>query len=287
MKRALSIGLLLVTVLGLVLSTTGCSKRRLAKLARSRKIADRDSAAFAYYRRGALETAAVLFEDLMSAYRSTPRHEVILYTYATCRLKQKQYLTSATYFQQFIEQYPNSERTEESLFNVGYSYYLGTNIFELEQGNTYKALENLQLFASVYPNSPRIAEVNKLVRELRDRLAHKAFNQADLYLNIGHYKAAIVAFKNLLTEYGDSKYREEGQFKLLEAEMAYADFSIEQKQPQRYLEALNYYNRYIEKYPNGKYLKEAERLYERLDRQLKRIETAKGIDREKLKELTQ
>ncbi len=286
MKRVYSIGLLVVLALA-VLAGEGCSKRRLSKLARSRKIADRDSAAFAYYRKGALETAATLFEDLMSAYRSTPRHEVIMYTYATCRLKQKSYLTAATSFQQFVEQYPNSDYTEECLFNVGYSYYLGANVFELDQGETQKALENFQLFVSIYPNSKQLPQVNELVRDLRDRMAHKAFNTAQLYLNIGHYKAAIVALKNMLTEFGDSKYREQAQFALVQAGMKYADFSIEQKQPQRYLDALNFYTRYIDKYPNGVFLKEVEQLYERLDSQLRRIETQKGVDREKLKALTQ
>lgn len=286
MKRLSFIGLVVMLALA-VLAGEGCSKRRLSKLARSRRIADRDSAAFAYYRKGALETAATLFEDLMSAYRSTPRHEAILYAYASCRMKQKSYLTSATYFQQFVEQYPNSDYTEECLFNVGYSYYQGANIYELDQGETQKALENFQLFVSIYPNSKRMPLVNELVRDLRDRMAHKSFGQAQLYLNIGHYKAAIVALKNLLSEYGDSKYREQAQYMLVEAGMQYADFSIEQKQPQRYLDALNFYTRYIEKYPNGAYLKQVERLYARLDSQLRRIETQKGLDREKLKELTQ
>jgi outer membrane protein assembly factor BamD len=286
MRKTLSYAALVLLLTAILLSG-GCSKRRLTKLARSRLIADRDSAAFRYYRKGALETAAGLFEDLMSAYRSTPRHEVIMYTYATCRMKQKQYLTSATYFQQFVEQYPNSIWTEEALYNVGYSYFLGANVYELDQGDTKKALDGFQLFATVYTSSPRLPEVNAKVRELRDRLAHKGFNQAVLYLNIGHYKSAITSFKNVLTTYGDSKYREEAQFKLLESAVTYADFSIEQRQPQRYLDALIYYNRYIEKYPAGAFIRDAERLYERLDRQLKKIEVTKGLDREQLKELTQ
>ncbi len=260
----------LAIILGVTaLLSTGCNK--YARLARSRKLSDRDSAAVFYYNKRQYDAASTLFEELMNAYRGNPRAERITYFYAQAKFRLKDYVTSGHYFQQLADQYPNGRYTEEALFMVGYSAFKLSNDYEHDQGDNAKAMESFQVFLSIYPNSDRRYLVNEYVAELRDRQAHKAFNYANLYFNIGHYRAATLACKNMMVDFPDSKYREEVQFKLFKASVLFAAQSIESKREQRYLEALSYYNRFRERYPDSKFNRQVQNLYEDTEKALKKL----------------
>lgn len=250
------------------LLATGCNK--YARMARSRRLSDRDSAAVYYYNHRSYEAAATLFEGLLNAYRGNPRAERILYYYAQTKFRQKDMITSGHYFQQLADQYPNGRYAEEALFMVGYTAFKTSNDYEHDHSDNKKAMEAFQVFLGVYPNSERRQLVNEYVADLRDRMAQKAFNYANLYYNVGHYRAAMVACRNMIMDFPDSKYREEVQFKLFKASVAYADRSIEEKKQARYLEALTYYNKFREKYPDSRYNRQVQNLYADLERILKR-----------------
>src|SRR5690606_11614195 len=81
-----------------------------------------------------------------------------------------------------------------------------------------------------------------------------------LYLDIGDYKAAVIAFRNSLRDYPDTKYAEEMEFLIIKAQFLYAKNSLETKQEERYMEVLADYEDFVEKYPQSSYLKEAQDL---------------------------
>src|SRR5690606_34098877 len=123
---------------------------------------------------------------------------------------------SARYhFQDFVEYYANSPRAEECRFMAAYCFYLEAPRASLDQEYTYRAIESLQLFLNIYPESERAEEASNLIQELRDRLVAKAFANAKLYLDMGlmdDYRAAVIAFDNALRDYPDTKYAEEMEF---------------------------------------------------------------------------
>ncbi|MBK8562527.1 MAG: hypothetical protein IPN76_04080 [Saprospiraceae bacterium] len=73
--------------------------------------------------------------------------------------------------------------------------------FRLEQTYTEKAIDDLQLFANTYPNSPRLKEVNRLIDEMRLKLEQKVFDEGLLYYNMRQYQAATTTFENLLKDF--------------------------------------------------------------------------------------
>ena len=76
----------------------------LAKLTRSSSIADKDTAATRYFRKGKYEQAVFLLEELSAVYRGTPRHRDIYYQYAWCKYYLGEYISSAFYFDDFARQ---------------------------------------------------------------------------------------------------------------------------------------------------------------------------------------
>ena len=143
---------------------------------------------------------------------------------------------------------------------AAYCYYLDSPIFSLDQTNTQSAIEALQLFINLYPKSERVAEASKLIQNLRDKLEEKAYANAKLYLTIGDFQAAVIAFGNALRDYPDTKYAEEMEFLTIKAQYMYAKNSFEIRQTERYNAALGYYNSFVEHYPASKYMKDADQL---------------------------
>ncbi|MBX3102027.1 MAG: outer membrane protein assembly factor BamD [Bacteroidetes bacterium] len=246
--------------LGLVFWTSqACDPCR--KMARSKDFALKDSAAYCYYERKQYESAALLLEELVGVYGPGPQAEKTMYYLASAKYYAGELLTASFTYNEFLQRYPGSSRAEAAHYQLAQCYYRMSNPWRLDQRDTYTAIERLQLFIELYPNGEQAKEATRQLENLRNRLATKAFRQADLYLNIYHYKAASFAFNSFMQDYPDSPYREEAQFKQYKATWYYADGSVDARKKERFEEANRLYIKFLDKYPNSKYLRSAERLY--------------------------
>lgn len=245
-----------------------------AKLRKKGTVAEKDSAAFNYYEKGKYEHAVFLFEELMPLYRGKPRAREIYYRYAWCKYYNKEVISAAFYFDDFVRQYPRDTAVETFRYMHAYCYYLLSDPPYLDQNYTKRALEALQLFLNAYPYSEKREKCNEYVFELRERLAKKAFEQAKLYHKIGYHKSAVAAFNNVILEYPDSKYREESFFLLFKSSVQLADASVQRLKQTRYQEATGYYEKFVDKFPDSKFVREAENLYEATLKQLGKNESS-------------
>ena len=64
-------------------------------------------------------------------------------------------------------------------------------------------------------------ECNRLIDELRDKLQTKDYQIARLYLKMNKYEAAVHSFDNLLTDYPDTRYREDAMFYTIQSHYYY------------------------------------------------------------------
>jgi outer membrane protein assembly factor BamD len=120
----------------------------------------------------------------------------------------------------------------------------------------------MQMFMARYPNSERISECREIITEMIDKLVEKSFISAKLYYDLGYYKSAILALRNSLIEYPDTKYREELMFLILKSTYLLADGSVPSKQRERFQSTVDEYFSFIGEFPEGPHSKEAERMYE-------------------------
>ncbi|MFM6975626.1 MAG: outer membrane protein assembly factor BamD [Sphingobacteriaceae bacterium] len=243
----------------ILLLTQGC-KSKFEKLRASNDIAKKYQAAIKLYEKKDYNKALTLFDDLVQRYRGRSEAEDLYYYYAYTNYKLKDYTTARYHFKTFADTYPNSPKAEECRYMSAYCFYLESPNYSLDQSNTIKAIDALQLFINLYPQSERLAEASKLIQDLRDKLETKSFENAKLYLTISDYKSAVIAFKNSMRDYPDTKYAEEMEFLTIKAQYLLAKNSFENKQEDRYNEAIQMSNEFAENYPESKYLKEAEQL---------------------------
>jgi len=275
MRKTLLIIISISAMLVLISScgSTGKTRKRMNGYIKKGTVSQKDSAAFYFFEQESYDKASFMFEELMSLRRGDARSPEYLYHFAYCKCHQNLYISASFYFQQYTQQYPQAEKFEECAFMVAYCYYLQSDPHFLDQEYTNKALNQFQAFVNIFPASEKLGEANEIMATLRERLAKKAFEQANLYLKVENYKAAVEALRNVIRQFPDSRYREEAQFLLVKAAVELASVSVISKRRNRYLDAVDFYQAFIDKYPNSTFARDAENLYQKALRGLGKIVT--------------
>jgi outer membrane protein assembly factor BamD len=240
----------------LAVAFSSCSK--YSRIQKSQDFQLKYEKASDYYDEKDFYRAMTLFDQVMPFYRGKTEAEDIAYKYAYSYYYQKEYILASYHFSRFAQTYPRNPKSEECSFMAAYCKYLESPIYKLDQKNTREAIEELQLFLNSYPNSERLDQCNTLIDELREKLQKKDFEIAKLYLKMDKYNAAVTAFKNLMIQYPDTKYKEEALFYSIKAYYFYASRSVKDKRQERYRKALDIYEEFVLLYPGSRYRRDAE-----------------------------
>lgn len=256
--------LFILSFILILLGTAGC-KSRFEKLRLSNDVAKKYQEGIRLYNKKDYSKALILFEGLAQKYRGTAEAEDLNYYYAFTLYRLKDYTTARYKFKEFADTYPASKNAEECRYMGAYCFYLDSPKSSLDQENTYKAIDALQLFINLYPKSDRATQAAQYISNLRDKLETKAFENAKLYYDLGgyditNYKSAVIALKNAQIEFPDIKYAEEMNLLIVKSQYMFAKNSYANRQEDRYNEAITYYNEFTEAYPNSKYSEEAKQL---------------------------
>ena len=140
-----------------------------------------------YFNAKQYSKSATLLEELVPIFKGTSNAEESMYLLAQSYYGQKDYQTASQYFETYYNTYPKGEYTELSRFYSGYGLYLSSPDARLDQTQTYKAIEQIQLYLEYYPQSERAKEAQDVMFELQEKLAYKEYLAARLYFNLGPY----------------------------------------------------------------------------------------------------
>lgn len=255
----MSLKKILILFIGAALITS-CSKYQ--KILKSTDSEAKFNAAVAYFEKKDYFRALPLFEELMPTYRGQGRAEKIYYYYAYCNYYLEDYELAAYHFENFVNTFPRSEYTEECAFLHAYCFYKSSPNFSLDQENTVKAIAKMQIFVNKYPASTRVAECNALIDKLRYKLEEKAFSLSKLYFNIDDYKAAVTSFKNLLTDFPATSFKEEAMYYVAKSYYLYARNSIETRKAERFSATIDTGNEFLNQFPGSEWAKEVREIVE-------------------------
>jgi outer membrane protein assembly factor BamD len=217
--------------------------------------------AMEYYNTADYERASSIFEQIVNVYRGTTRGDTVHYYFAKSYYGQDDYIMAGHYFKELTEIYSRSPFAEESEYLVGYCYYKMSPRPSLDQENTNEAIQSFQRFMYKYPGSKYLPETQRMITELNNKLVEKAYLNAKLYFKLGYYKASIIALRNCLTQYPETKYREELMFLILKSNYLLAENSVPGKRKERYQSTLDEYYGFISEFPESQYKKETEKIY--------------------------
>ena len=243
----------------LLVFVTSCSKYE--KLLKSSDYNLKYQKAKEYYHEKEWVRAATLFEQIIPVFRATLKADTIAYMHAYCYYHQADYLLAGHYFKSLTQTFPTSGYVEEAAFMNAFCLYLSSPRPSLDQTYSLQAIDAFTLFAIKFPNSERVPETKEYVTEMRNKLIEKSYMGAKLYYDMGKYKASIIALRNSIADFPDTKYREEILFLTLKSSYLLAENSIIQKQKERYQATVDEYYSFVTEYPESKYSKEAEKMY--------------------------
>jgi outer membrane protein assembly factor BamD len=248
----------LFAVAAVILS--GCGEYE--KLLKSRDFQKKYEMGVKYYEDEEYARAGTLFDQVANIFRGTTKADTVKYYQAKSYYGQRDYMMAGYYFNELSATYASSVFLEESDFMTGYCFYKQSPRAELDQQTTYKAITAMQMFMVKYPTSERITEAREIITEMTDRLVEKSFISARLYYDLGYYKSAILALRNSIIDFPETRYREELMFLILKSSYLLADGSIPSKQRERYQATVDEYYSFIGEFPEGSHSKEANRMYE-------------------------
>lgn len=251
--RSLKLFLAFVLISTLV---TSCNKYN--KVTKSKDYDYKLKMADQYFADKKYKIAQQLYEDLFPVFKGTIKFEELYYKDAFCFYHMKMYSDAENLFKGFLEVFPNSIKAEEVDYMRSFCFYKQSPKLELEQVNTTRAMGMMQTFINTHPGSERNKEASVIIDKCRAKLEQKEYRAAELYYNIGQYRAAAIAFAGLTNNYPESLKGEEYKLKIVKSYYKFAKLSIPDKQIERFEKVIDEYEDFIDRFPESKLLKEAE-----------------------------
>lgn len=255
-----------ILCLGVIILAVACSD--FQKVVKSTDYEFKLKKAKEYYEHKEYAHASQLYQELINIYRGTNRADQIYYYLAKSFYGQKDYTLASHYFRLMIKEFPRSEFSEEAQYLIGYCLFLDSPNPRLDQKTSQDAIDALQLFLNLYPNSTKIADVNQLIDKLREKLVYKSYLSGKLYYDLQDYRAAVISLTNSIKEFPDSKYREELMYYLLKSKYLLGKNSVEEKKRERLNNAIDEYYTFIDAFPKSEYKKEADYFFDNIKKMM-------------------
>ena len=241
----------------LVIAIFSCNKT-FSKIEKSKDAAFKLTKADEYYAKKSYRNARVLYEQLFSAYKGTDKFDELYYKYAFCHYYDKLYPDAEQLFKGYLEFFPNSAHAEEVDYMRAYSFYKQSPKLELEQVNTLKAINMMQTFINQHIGSPRVKDANAVIDEGRAKLELKDAREAQLFFNLGQFRAAGLAYNSIINAYPETIKGAEYKLMVVKSFYKFAKLSIVEKQLERFEKVVIEYQDFADRFPESTLIKEAE-----------------------------
>ena len=258
----------IISLLLLVAIFSSCNEYQ--KALKSEDVAVKFEMATKLYDSGKYTKAIRIFEQIAPAYRGKPQAEKLFYMFAQSYYKTKQYYLAGYQLENFVASYPKSEKREEAAFFAAECFYKLSPEYSLDQTDTNKALDKMQRFIDIYPESQFLPQANVYVKELREKLEKKAFEIAKQYNTISDFKGALKAFENFLADYPGTPFKEQALFYRFDSAYKLAINSVESKKQERLTYAKNTYSNLIKHNAQTEYKDKADKMLAEVEQELQK-----------------
>lgn len=250
-----------VILLLVALTALACSSRHTIRPGDSIDVAYEK--AMGLYERERYSQAVNAFETVLSMARGTDMAADAQYYLAKSHFNNRSYLIAASEFRRFARNYTRDERRKEAEFMEAYSHYQMSPRYNLDQTETYNALDRFQLFVTRYSDSELADEAREYMDELRDKLARKKFEAGEMYMRVRQFQSAAIYYDLTVEQFPESKWAERALVNKILANVKFAENSVRERQQERYQSAVDSYQQYVQIFPRGENRSKAEEYYDR------------------------
>lgn len=234
------------------------SKKSVGKILKSNDPAYKLRMAEQFFVNKNYTKAQIIYEDVMPYYKVEKEFEDIYYKYAYCAYYQKDFLNAENIFKTYLEIFANSPRAEEVDYMRAYCFYRQSPKPELDQTSTLRTIGMMQTFINTHPGSARNKEAWEIIEICRGKLETKDFKAAQLYFDMGQFRAAGVAFSTLLQSFPESDKADEYKLMIIKSYYRFAEMSIEEKKAERFEQVITECHEFTDRFPESKLKKEVD-----------------------------
>jgi outer membrane protein assembly factor BamD len=224
-----------------------------------------------YYNKKKYSQAVLIYEDIFPVLKGTAQFEDLYWRYAFSHYYMKDYLNSENLFKGFLENFPTSTRAEEAAFTRAFCNYKQSPKPDLDQTSTMKAINYLQTFMVRNPNSGKNKEAIEIIEDLRAKLESKERRNADLYFDLGYFKASATAYSQIMLKFPDSQSADQYKLRIIKSSFEYAKKSIPAKKMERFEKVLDECADFTDRFPDSKLASDVSKYKNLTENQLKTL----------------
>lgn len=213
-SRVVSISIMLLICLSILFSSCSSSGSK-------RTLSDNPESAFllaksSYDKKEYLD-AIDEFSLIKLKFSGSSIMDKAIFYLAMSYFKNDEFILAVYEFETIIRSYPTSPLVEEATFYTAMCYYKLSPDFSLDQAYTKLALASFLDYMELYPSGKNRALADARSKEMKNKLAYKAFKSADMYFDLGNYKSSLVYYDYVLNEFFESEYADDALYGKIQA----------------------------------------------------------------------
>jgi len=217
------------------------------------------------YNESDFDRCIVLYEQI---YQHSPRSgegELAYYRLAKAYFETEDYYMAEYYFDSYLSKFPFGQKNEETMFMKALCSVRNSPSYYLDQGETEKAIVNVQNFLNRYPDSKLVDTCNSIIDDLRFKIERKDFEEIKLYSKTENYRAAVTSAEIFLSMYLQSIFLEEISYLLVMNSILLTQNSVESKKQERIEKTIERFRNFAIQFKNSSYLTKLNSMMEKME----------------------
>ena len=195
------------------------------------------------------------FQSLVLQYPGSTINDDAQYYLGMSYFNDEQYLLAAYEFSKLIRDIRGSEFVPIAQFMLADSYYQLSPPYQLDQTYTTKSIAEFQSFIEFFPIDPKLEEAERKINELNIKLAEKEFNAARIYEKMEYYNASLDYYTKVYETYHDTEFAAKALYRKIHILL----------DKERFSNAFESINMYLDKYPNDENVEEIRELHGQME----------------------
>jgi outer membrane protein assembly factor BamD len=172
------------------------------------------------YEKGSSAKAAELFEKIDQLYPYSEEAKKAMLMAALAYQKADKGPEAVAAARRYLSLHPGTTDAALAQEVIATAYYDRISKPTRDQGETKKAIAEMETLIRRYPNTPYAEEAKRRIKLARDTLAASEMGVGRYWQKKGNYLAAVNRFKTVVSEYQNTVHVEEALMRLAECYMA-------------------------------------------------------------------
>ena len=169
----------------------------------------------AFFEEGKHVKASQQFNIIVERASHTDLGDDALFFLAESYFLNEDYDLALIEFEKLVSRMGFSPYIEKSRWRICETLMLLSPNFYHDQDSSIKAITQIQEFLDDFPNSEYSKDADKLINELRTRLAEKNMETGKLYIKLKAYDSAMTSYEIVVNEYYDTKFFNDANMEII------------------------------------------------------------------------